>query len=489
MRRSKLPRHILFTGLFFSLLLTSSSVGGPTQATDLNSLAEKSAAAIVYFPVKVDAFEQFSPDVSYDVDVDQYGTAFTDATQPDCTGQECTQNVTAVGLNANGGILLTQSVSATPNTDDKEPTIAANTKTGGYLVAYYVKDASNPPYCTVQVGNNVSIYRVRGNVYAKVYDRGGNLVAGPIDVSGTTANHNVRVRAAFDPITQRYLLVWETAPTENICTNIANAGNNLGQGLARSDWRVRARILNANGTFYSAVFNPSNRSNTVQQNPDVAANTVNGGWMVAWGDKRFIDDHTQSQTEASFGQLIDSNRSSPYRVFLDWDLIIGETDFQDRFPHIAYNADDNEWVATWYGARGAFDADQSGTIYAQRMRSDGFWLGCPGQCPLNVYNPLTSDSDGDGIRDGNGHPDVMYCAKTDKYWIGWQIDNMTIRYKPFGRTLSALANTVGVSNVKGPAFAQTCRPSDGRTIMLYEVFEFDSQGKMIDKDIRGRFIQ
>lgn len=434
------------------------------------------------FDVKTDATTaQFSPAVAYNQGVggvERYGVAFTDATDTGCGTNECTQNVTGVLLDGNAVRLGTTSISATPNTDDKEPAVSFDSTNNRFLIAYYVKDNAKP--CAN------SVHRVRGNVFVKVIDVNGNVLYGPFNVSNTTSSHNVRVRAAWDPVTQKHLVVWETALTSAICSAIDGAGNNLGLGLARSPWHVRAVILNANGTSYSSVFIPSIKNDTyIQQNPSVAANTNSGGWLVVWGDKRFIQDNNNSVTEAVFGQRIDSRLAYPYRVDPTWDPIIGDTSpGQDRFPRVAFNPEDNQWLAVWYSARGAYDDDQSGTIYAQRMRADGFWEGCPGACPFNVYNVLT-----DGR--GHGHPDVVYCPPTDKYWIAWQTDQqgtdpktLVMRYKPFNRTLGYVADSVGYLGTKGPAFPQTCRASDGRTALIYESYYYEPLG-----DIRGRFIQ
>jgi hypothetical protein len=400
---------------------------------------------------------QWSPVGAYDGINNRYLIGYTDNDGPQtswCTpATSCTANVTTRLLNGSGGFLGETVIAATPYEAEKEPAIAFNPILRNHLVAYYDNTRSNVRSgCSIANGQFFNWSAIRTKV---VGGSGGASGGATISDPGLYYWHNVRPRVAYNANARVYLVVWQAATRESVCTN----------GIAGADWKVRARFVAENGAPIGPIFQPPYVTH-VQGTPDVASHYFNDRFMVVWQDGRLGKGRI-------FAQMIRLVNGAPARVF-GYDLIVGASAYQDRFPRVVYNPTNNEWVATWYGARGTFTQDLSGQVWAQRLRgSDGYWM-TPSHTP--IYTPTNG-----------GHPDVIYCTALQRFWFSWQLDGGHVRLSAFNRNLGRLADYTISTSGKSPAFAEgyrlasppdACKP-DGTTLVLWETLGGDVLGQFV----------
>lgn len=402
---------------------------------------------------------QWSPTAAYDVTNNRYLVGYTDNDGPQtswCTpATSCTANVTTRLLSSTGGVLGEQLIATTAYEAEKDPAIAYNPIAHNYLVTYYDNTRSNVTSgCNIANGQFFNWSAIR----TKIVNGASGAVGGGLIISDPDLYnwHNVRPRVAYNAIARVYLVVWQAATRESVCTS----------GIGGADWKVRARFVGENGAPVGPIFQPPFVTH-VQSTPDVASHYSNDRFMVVWQDGRLGKGRI-------FGQMVRLvNGSTPVRVF-GYDLIVGASNYQDRWPRVVYNPTNDEWVATWYGARGGFTEDLSGQVWAQRMRgSDGYWM-------TTSNTAIYTSTNG-------GHPDIIYCSSLQKFWLAWQIDGGQVRLSAFNRNLGRLADYTVSSSGKSPAFAEgyrggtppdACR-SDGTTLMVWETLGGDVLGQFV----------
>lgn len=113
-------------------------------------------------------------------------------------------------------------------------------------------------------GSNVE-YDVR----AQMVDRDGTVLGDTITVSAISGDQEVYLYdpVAFDPVSKRFLVVWSNNGNE-YCT-----------------WAVHGQLVDSDGTLYGGPFliSPCSEGNPHRAvAPRVKADTVNGGFLVAW---------------------------------------------------------------------------------------------------------------------------------------------------------------------------------------------------------------
>jgi hypothetical protein len=433
-----------------------------TAAALLLGLALPAAAQYVVESNQI--YHLWSPSVAYDYYSDWMVAGYTDNDTPGNSvcwyANSCTANVTSRRLNGSGSVQGEQVIAHTDYEAQKDPAIAFNPDRSEYLVVYYDNTRGDSTLTSCGYGgvnNNSDIYGYRLNVY-------GQKISGRIDISGSGyySWHNVRPKVAYNRTSRRYMVVWQTAPVNDVCNT----------GIPNAPWRVRGRMLDEYGNPATGVFGVSNVQDT-HESPDVAAHSSNDRFMVVWQDRRY------GSSPYIFGQLLNSNGQI---LFPSWDLIVGATSNNDRFPAVIHNPHDDQWLATWYAATGSYDQDREGPIMAQRLRGyDGYWIGGHFQ-----------------IWGGNGgHPKVVYCTATQRYWVAFQ-GSGNAYVSTFNRSLGGLSVWTLASNAKAPSLPDACHPSSGKVPVVWEQNNYSPyydlsysppwQGLPQTQDIYGTFL-
>lgn len=175
---------------------------------------------------------------------------------------------------------------------------------------------------------------------------------------------------SFDPITKRFITVWEDMRDDenNKEGNTKIYGQLLfsGSGLYKNNFLISYQDTDGDGT------QDVNVKDSNQSKPYVTYDSVNQRFFVIWQDGR--NGNTSSENLDIFGQYVDlegSRRGNNYAV--------STAPGSQLVPSIAYNNEDNQFFAVWKDARNvnSYGSD----VYGQR-----FSLGNPALFLLNLDN-------------------------------------------------------------------------------------------------------
>jgi Cadherin-like/Bacterial cadherin-like domain len=133
-------------------------------------------------------------------------------------------------------------------------------------------------------------------VFGRMFDASGNPAGSEFQINQQTTNNQDHARVAADPTTGKFVVSW-------------------------TDWNVNAnvfaRIYNADGTPAGNAFQVNTTSAGTQESPDVAVNSGNGNFIIAWDGAGAVDSSgiyarsfQSDGTPLSGEVLINSNTSS-----------------------------------------------------------------------------------------------------------------------------------------------------------------------------------
>lgn len=196
-----------------------------------------------------------------------------------------------------------------------------------------------------------------------------------IDLSGVASYYP---SISFDPITKRFIIVWEDMREkiiENENEKIINTSGNSkvwgqllfsGGGLYKNNFLVSYQDTDNDGT------QDSNVKDSNQSKPYVTYDSVNQRFFVIWQDGR--NGAISSENLDIFGQYVDlegSRRGNNYAI----STAVGN----QLLPTIAYSNEDNRFLAAWKDARNL--NNYGSDIYGQM-----FSLGNPALFLLKLDN-------------------------------------------------------------------------------------------------------
>jgi hypothetical protein len=315
--------------------------------------------------------------------------------------------------------------------------VAYNSKNNEYLVVWY-GDAPNDNEF------QVFVQRISAATGSRL---GGNI---PISTPGNTSQGSFSPAVAYDSKDNEYLVVWYADTVSN------------------DDYEIFAQRLSAVGaelpTGSATGAADFQISNTVPAGPTRAAldpaiayDSTDNEYLVAWYADALA---SQDDEFESFGQ----------RIAADTGAEIGTDDFQISHmdpagigrgafaPAIAYSAQANEYLATWYGD-GSPLADNEYEIWGQRISpgTSGAVIGSNVQ--ISDVGPA-GNANFDAL-----NPAATYNPQTNEYLVVWYGDRPELdnEFEIFGQLVSASAQRVGgsirISNVghdgdktRGPFF-------------------------------------
>jgi hypothetical protein len=224
------------------------------------------------------------------------------------------------------------------------------------------------------------------DVYAQRVNGDGKLLSS-FDV-GTGTHSEMNPAVAYDPVNDRYLVVWSY--------------DYWGNG---SDWDIQGRLIPWNGPSTTFTDFPICGETSQQRTPAVAYGRVQEEFMVAWTD-------APAAGPTYIGaRRVATNGSYPIGGVIT--VTVG-TDNRD-YPDVAYNFSRNEYLFTW-------DVQRPGTtfdIFGARFTATGVPLtgGSPpvmGEFIISAYYSVEE------------RPAVASCQGSDQYLVAWESDQETL---------------------------------------------------------------
>lgn len=218
------------------------------------------------------------------------------------------------------------------------------------------------------------------DIYAQRISATGELISGFVVASGTY--NQKHPSAAYDPIYDRYLVVW--------AYDINNDD---------SDWDIHGRLIPWNGPLANLEdFSIYSKSSSHQVLPQVVYAQATQEFMVVW-----VNNPGVSATTIGGRRITASNGTFPTP---DGVTIASGADYFD-FPDIAYNLHNNEYLVVWH----VFTGDV-GDIYGVRLSGDGVALGS-GEFGIAGWPAREI------------YPAVAACDQANQYMVAWQSDQDT----------------------------------------------------------------
>ena len=225
-----------------------------------------------------------------------------------------------------------------------------------------------------------------------------------IDYSLTTPSYNPSV--AFDPVSKRFLVVWENVPENN---NKKIYGQLVSSGVGTYSRNILISYQDADGDGNQ----DPNVENSKQTDPFVEFDPVNQRFFVAWQDGR--NGTTSNENLDIYGQYVDSEGSLRGSNF-----IINTRPFNQRNPVVSFNTETQEYIALWKDAReansytcGTGSQPCGSNIYGQR-----FTIGQPQLTLLDsdgtVLYPLSIDFGEVGIKNESSEYSISIKNSGDR---------------------------------------------------------------------------
>jgi hypothetical protein len=242
---------------------------------------------------------------------------------------------------------------------DYSPAIAFNSKHSEYLVVWESVGAGG--------------YH---DVYAQRISATGDLLSW--FAVGTLLNNKAVPSVAYDPVNDRYLVVW------------AYDFNGYG-----TDWDVYGRFIPWNGPDPGIAEFPICGWTSNQGHPNVVYARVFEEFMVVW---------TSSADQVPgyiSGRIVFANGN------MGDDFTISSGGQIRDFPDVAYNFTRNEFLVVWDLELSASNLD----IYGRRFQGNG--------TPIGDEFIIAS------WPDFESNPSVAACYQADQYMVGWQSDQGT----------------------------------------------------------------
>jgi len=233
------------------------------------------------------------------------------------------------------------------------------------------------------------------DVYGQIVNGDGSM-AGVNFAITTESDWQRDPKAAHDPITGDYLVVWEDWRTD-------------------SDDDIYAQLVSADGSMIGVEFTISTAAND-QSNPDIAYNSSSNQFLVVFDDDRLV-----AYDVDIYGKLVNADGSMS-----GTDFPISIPSENQLVPVVAYNSTDNQFLVVWGDKR---DQDtNSGDIYARMVNGNG---------TMDGYEfPISTTSNANQIS-----PAVAYDPNSNQYLVVWE--HSVYDTDIYGRLVNADQSFVG----------------------------------------------
>lgn len=228
------------------------------------------------------------------------------------------------------------------------------------------------------------------DVYAQLVNGDGSLPGGNFAVISSADDWQRDPKPAYNPITDRYLVVWDD--------------------LSDTSDDVYGQQVNGNGSLSGSAFVVSAAAND-QSNPEIAYNSSDNQFLVVFDDDRLAPTDLDI-----FGVLVDADGSVPGA-----DFPISTPSEDQLLPVVAYNSSDNQFLVVWEDER---NPGTSRDIYGRVVNADGSMAGPEFPIAASANDETT--------------PDIAYAPASNRFLVVWE-HGADI----FGRVVRADASFVG----------------------------------------------
>lgn len=400
-----------------------------TPADQAPSAAGRGLAAPLLQPGETDFLiyagsgqAQWSPSVAYNPARNEYLVAFV---HNNGSGSHAA-NIYAYRLNQSGDVVGSLIAVSTANDFQLDPYVTFNSDANEYLVVWSDNRSGN-------TGGGV----FRPDIYAqRIRASDGQLVGGNFALTTHASSSQSRPRAAYDPTSQRYLVVWQDGRT--------------------GTWQIYGQRLDSNAAAMGGIFQ-INASSNAQEFPDVAAGS--GRFLVAWqelvsGNYEIYARRYNGLSGSGTRQTIASGAAS------------------QQHPRAAYNRDADSFLIGW---------DEGGNVWVRRTDTEGL----PTAAALYLTNTASVTEDFNSL---------SYCSATGAYLVAWQrngasrplqaqqVSGLADQGDGGGQTIGAIRTIAAtVADTQKAVHLANCQNS-GWLLAVWE----DWRGS--DQDIYGRLV-
>jgi hypothetical protein len=295
-------------------------------------------------------------------------------------------------------------------------------------------DSVNNRYLVVYSGQDSSLGSTETEAWGRLLSSDGGFLTGDevrlstTGPAGDTSRYAFYPDVSFDPVNQRYLVVW------------------TGDHQADNVFEIYGQFVSAAGAEFGSDFRISDMGNSDADpayradRPAVAFNMTSNQYLVVW---RGDDESTGDDAIEIFGQLLTAaGAETGVNDFRISDMgPAGNTSFHGLDPDVAWNSQTNEWLVVWQGDE---TTDNDTEIWAQRLASNGtavgiddFALSNMGPAASNLYWALEA-----AIAWGNGKYLVVWRADDD---TGALVDDEWEVYGQFYTVPSPLLTTISAN--------------------------------------------
>lgn len=287
------------------------------------------------------------------------------------------------------------------------------------------------------------------DMLGQIVGRGGRLIGTNFTIS-TATNRKERPQMAYDPINDRFLVVWEQ------------------YGGVQRD--IVGQFVNANGTLAGGNFVISGAVD-IQKRVDVAYNSVDQQFFVVWTDFR----NKAASGSDIFAQILDPNGN-----FIGSSFTISEAPGGQFRSHVAYDPTNNGLLVAWTDCRNAAsqcaeERDEGTDVFAQRVNADGTPVGSE---ILIATEPEPS------------YRSIVAFNTTDQiYVIVWvdERNRLTTGIDIFVQAVSADGSLLGPNTALGGSVDQirgdvTYNPTTNNFLVTY------TRDSGLDGDVYGQFV-
>jgi hypothetical protein len=303
-------------------------------------------------------YEASDPAVAYNPELNEYVVVWSADTPETNDGSVdiFARRVSAAGV-VNPGTFRIGNPGDSSLFDAFSPDVAFDPKSGDFVAVWYADSGTDEEY-EIYGQRFTSTLQAVGADDFRISTMGAN---------GVTTNFAFTPSIAFNPVADRYLVTWH--------------GNDA------TEFEIHGQLLSATGTevgtddFRISDMGPDGSTAFAAFTSNVVASTRAGEFLVTW----YGDDDTAPLVDNEneiFGQRLSGQGAAlgtnDFRISQMGPN--GSTVFTANTPYGAYNANANEYLATWQGDDNVASVDNEFEIWDRRVEAGAATEGLPANC-------------------------------------------------------------------------------------------------------------
>lgn len=348
------------------------------------------------------------PAVAYNPQADEYLVAWdADGLTKDNEFEIFVQRVSGAGTEIGSDRRIsTTGADGDATRDASTPAIAANARTGEYLVVWEADGLATD--------DEHEVFAQRLDAAAD--DLGPDQRISVTGADGDATRDVFTPTVAYNAKTNEYLVAWQA---DALATDdeFEIFGQRLSATVTAAATPIRISTTASDGDANRAATEPS-----------IAANSSTGEYLVGWHADGLA---TDNEFEVFAQRLSAASTAIDGRLRVSTTAADGDSTRGAFSSAIAYDPAADEYLVTWYAD--AFAADDEYEVLAARLDGDGTALG-------QAARVSTTGADGDPARDGQT-PAIAFGTRAREYLVAWQADGLTAddEFEVFARRHGAAA--------------------------------------------------